>query len=74
MPELKSHLSSVRTKKNVVASDGTLILNNGNLSGGTFRTQEFAAKHSKSCLVVQLDAQKVIKQERVSNERCDFFH
>lgn len=63
--EYESHLSSVRTKKNVIASEGTLILNKGNLSGGTFRTQEFAAKHGKPYLVVQLDAPKVIKQEKV---------
>lgn len=63
--EQESQLSSIRTKKNVVTSDGTLILNKGNLCGGTFRTQEFAAKHGKPYLVVQLDAAKVIKQERV---------
>lgn len=63
--ELEFHFSSVRTKKNVVASDGTLILNKGDLTGGTFLTQEFAAKHGKPFLVVQLDAKKVIKQEQV---------
>lgn len=63
--EQASQLSSIRTNKNVLNSDGTLILNKGNLSGGTFRTHEFAAKHGKPCLVVQLDAAKVVKPERV---------
>lgn len=63
--EQESQLSSVRTNKNVLNSDGTLILNKGNLCGGTFRTQEFAAKYGKPYLVVQLDVSKVIKQERV---------
>lgn len=63
--EQESQLSSIRTNKNVGTSDGTLILNKGNLCGGTFRTQEFAAKHGKPYLVVQLDAAKVIKPERV---------
>lgn len=65
MSELESSFSSFRTEKNVVASDGTLILNKGELTGGTFLTQEFAAKHGKPHLVVQLDAQKIVNQERV---------
>jgi hypothetical protein len=37
-------------------SDGTLILNVGTLSGGTRQTLDFARKHGKPCLVLQLDA------------------
>lgn len=44
-----------RTEKNVMESDGTLILNVGTLSGGTRLTLEYARKHAKSCLVVQLN-------------------
>jgi hypothetical protein len=43
-----------RTEKNVAVSDGTLILNKGCLSEGTKLTFEFAVKHGKPCLVVQL--------------------
>lgn len=44
-----------RTEKNVIDSDGTLILNVGRLSGGTRATVDFARKHGKPFLVVQLD-------------------
>lgn len=67
MIELDSSVYSHRTEKNVVASDGTLILNMGELKEGTLLTRGFAAKHGKPYLVVQLDVQKVIKQERVIN-------
>jgi hypothetical protein len=44
-----------RTKRNVVESDGTLIINLGELDGGSLATQAFALQHGKPCLVVQLD-------------------
>lgn len=44
-----------RTEKNVVESDGTLILNMGKLSGGTRLTVECARKHGKPFLIVQMD-------------------
>lgn len=44
-----------RTEKNVMESDGTLILNAGKLSGGTRLTLECAKKHGKPCLVIHLD-------------------
>ncbi|UPU37817.1 putative molybdenum carrier protein [Geomonas paludis] len=44
-----------RTERNVIDSDGTLILNVGRLSGGTRATVDFAIKHAKPYLVVQLD-------------------
>lgn len=46
---------SARTEKNVIESDGTLILNIGKVTGGTKLTLECARKHNKPCLVVQLD-------------------
>lgn len=45
-----------RTRRNVADSDGTLILNVGELDGGTLATQAFAQKRGKPHLVVQLDA------------------
>lgn len=47
---------SVRTERNVIESDGTLIFNIGKLSGGTKLTVECARKHNKPYLIIQLDA------------------
>lgn len=44
-----------RTERNVVKSDGTLILNIGTMSGGTRLTLDYARKNNKPCLVIQLD-------------------
>ena len=46
-----------RTEKNVVESDGTLLLNIGRLSGGSKVTVECAKKHDKPYFVVQLDGE-----------------
>ncbi len=45
-----------RTQRNVEDSDGTLIVNVGQLDGGTLATREFAEALGKPFLVVQLDA------------------
>ena len=57
LTELTKGGYSARTEKNVVESDGTLILNMGKLSGGTRLTAECARKHGKRYLLVQLDAE-----------------
>jgi hypothetical protein len=44
-----------RTRRNVEDSDGTLIVNLGDLDGGTLATQIFAQQMGKPHLVVQLD-------------------
>lgn len=44
-----------RTKQNVIDSDGTLILNSGELDGGSLETQGIAERFNKSCLVIQID-------------------
>ena len=44
-----------RTRQNVVDSDGTLILNIGELDGGSLETQRLADRFGKQCLVIQLD-------------------
>lgn len=62
--ELSKGGYTARTEKNVVESDGTLILNIGRLSGGTKLTAEYARKHSKPYLIVQLD--EVPKPEMVN--------
>jgi len=45
-----------RTRRNVVDSDGTLVLTEGPASGGTALTIELATRHRKPCLVVDLSA------------------
>jgi hypothetical protein len=45
----------VRTEKNVLDSDATLILCRGELKGGTKLTRQLAERHAKLCLVVDLD-------------------
>jgi len=44
-----------RTKLNIHDSDATLIVNMGNLDGGTFQTVRFAQTLGKHHLVAQLD-------------------
>lgn len=55
LTELSSSSYAVRTERNVKDSDGTLVLNIGNLSGGTAKTAEYARRHGKPYLIVQLD-------------------
>jgi len=55
LEELKFTQYYIRTEKNVVESDGTLIINRGKLSGGTKLTHNYTVKHGKPCLIVQLD-------------------
>jgi hypothetical protein len=63
--ELESAEYEVRTEKNVVESDGTLILNKGLLSQGTKLTYDYTVKHLKPCLIVQLDAGKLVEPVQV---------
>lgn len=55
LTELAKSGYPARTEKNVVESDGTLILNMGKLTGGTKLTVECARKHSKPILIIQID-------------------
>lgn len=45
-----------RTRRNVEDSDGTLIINIGDLEGGSLATKSFAQQQSKPVLVFQVDA------------------
>lgn len=66
MTELDSPESYYRTEKNVIESDGTLILNkDGGLSGGTKLTYEFTVQYGKPRLIIQLDDTKVIEPAHV---------
>ena len=63
--ELESPESCYRTEKNVVESDGTLILNKGILSEGTKLTHDFTVRYGKPGLIVQLDADRIIEPGNV---------
>jgi len=64
MIETSSADYRVRTEKNVIESDGTLVLNVGQVSSGTAYTIKMARKHNKPFLVVQLekDAPNVLEE------------
>lgn len=63
--EMESPESCYRTEKNVIESDGTLILNKGTLSEGTKLTLDYTAKYGKPSLIVQLDAEHIIEPANV---------
>ena len=65
MIELESLESHYRTEKNVMESDGTLILNIGDLTQGTKLTHDFTITYGKPSLIIQLDADEIIKPEHV---------
>jgi hypothetical protein len=55
LDETDSPVYAVRTERNVVDSDATLILCRGTLAGGTRLTRWCAQRHGRPCLVVDLD-------------------
>ena len=63
--EMESPGSHYRTEKNVIESDGTLILNRGELTQGTRLTKDFTVQYGKPSLVVQLDSAEIVKPEQV---------
>jgi hypothetical protein len=52
LKETESTEYAVRTERNVVESDGTLIICSGEPTGGTFLTRRLAERHGKPVLVV----------------------
>jgi hypothetical protein len=65
LAELDSGNYSSRTERNVIDSDGTLILNKGTLTEGTKATYDYTVQHGKPCLIVQLDIQNVTEPQEV---------
>jgi hypothetical protein len=55
MRETSTALYAERTEKNVVDSDGTLIISRGELTGGSEATREMATKHARPWLHINLD-------------------
>ena len=64
LAETESAQYAVRTERNVVDSDATLILAAGVLSGGTLLTQQLAQQHDKPLLVVDLKLPLDVQQVR----------
>ena len=65
LTELESPELYSRTEMNVRESDGTLIINQGDLNGGSNQTLDFTIKYGKARLVVQLDADLIIEPAHV---------
>ena len=57
LKEMRTKSYPKRTEKNVVDSDGTLILSHGKLTGGSKLTKEFADKHKRPSLHIDLNQQ-----------------
>lgn len=53
--ELQSRSYTMRTERNVLESDGTLILTKGELTGGTLLTKTCAIKNNKPFLILELN-------------------
>lgn len=63
--ELYSKFYSHRTEQNIIDSDATLIFTYGMPQGGSKRTAEFAEKHEKPYLWVDMDHNNNIAAQRV---------
>jgi hypothetical protein len=65
LEELSSYRYYIRTEKNIVESDGTLIINKGYMTEGTRLTYDLTAKNGKPRLVIYLDDDQVIPPDLV---------
>jgi hypothetical protein len=59
LQEMPTDSYHARTEQNVIDSDGTIIISNGPLTGGSRYTYEMAKQHRKPCLVFDLARTKV---------------
>lgn len=62
--ETPKSYSLQRTEWNIRDSDATLILNIGELEGGTKRTLEIAQNISKPVMIIQLEQRQLVKKAR----------
>ena len=69
LKETNSADYAVRTEKNVVDSDGTLILYRKKMTGGTLLTRKLTTKHRRPCLVVDLN--KEVDVQTIVNWFCE---
>lgn len=68
LQELRTASYSARTDKNVIDSDGTLIISNGPLSGGSEYTREMALKHRKPHLHIDLNETSISSAAKSARE------
>lgn len=68
LKEMVSPSYPKRTEKNVLDSQGTLILTNGRLTGGSSLTKKYAVQHGLPWLHVNLD--KVAIPEAIDMVKC----
>lgn len=61
LKETDSRNYAVRTEKNILDSDGTLILTRGKPKGGTALTKKMAGLHQKPFLIIDLSAGKALR-------------
>ncbi|NLA75077.1 MAG: hypothetical protein GX846_06375, partial [Deltaproteobacteria bacterium] len=54
MQEIDAINYELRTEKNVIDSDGTLLFSQGILRGGSLLTKKLARKHLKPCLHIDI--------------------
>jgi predicted Rossmann-fold nucleotide-binding protein len=59
LQEMPADSYPARTEKNVLESDGTLVISNGELSGGSEYTRQMAEKHNKPWIHVDANAVSV---------------
>lgn len=67
MEELASHRYMDRTIKNVKDGDGTLILSNHNLTGGSALTYKTARKLAKPCLYIDFSNSNMTQAVKLVN-------
>lgn len=54
LQEMPTDSYPLRTEKNILESDGTLIVSRGSLSGGSLLTRKLTDKHRKPCCIINL--------------------
>ena len=76
LQETSSPAYPMRTEMNVEDSDGTLILTQGSLSGGTLLTLKLARKHHKAYILVDLAQEADVSnvQEWCRKNRVDILN
>jgi hypothetical protein len=55
LQEMPTASYPLRTEKNIIDSDGTLIISHGMLTGGSALTERYAMKHERPCLHIDLN-------------------
>jgi hypothetical protein len=70
MTETKSSVYAQRTRKNVLDSDGTLIVYEGELSGGTALTAAHARRLGKPLLAIDVAASTIDTTHHIRHVAC----